>query len=47
VTLVVHHRDGCGVLGERAYELSNLEVVCRSCHELEHDRRPRGAGRRS
>jgi hypothetical protein len=33
--LVVHHRDGLGV-GPRAYDQTNLVVLCRSCHNDEY-----------
>jgi hypothetical protein len=33
--LVVHHRGGLGV-GPRAYDQTNLVVLCRSCHNDEY-----------
>jgi 5-methylcytosine-specific restriction endonuclease McrA len=46
VVLVVHHLDGLGVSGERGLELTNVTVMCRGCHQLEHGHVPRGAGGR-
>jgi len=38
--LVVHHRDALGMVGHRAHELANLDVLCRPCHGREHGMLP-------
>jgi 5-methylcytosine-specific restriction endonuclease McrA len=40
VVLVVHHGDERGVAGRRALDQTNLTVLCRGCHQLEHGRGP-------
>lgn len=40
VVLVVHHIDEQGIVGKRATEQTNLRVLCRGCHQLEHGRWP-------
>jgi 5-methylcytosine-specific restriction endonuclease McrA len=34
--LIVHHLDEEGLAGLRAYDPTNLEVLCRHCHPLAH-----------
>jgi hypothetical protein len=46
VLLVVCHGDERGVAGRRALHQTNLTVLCRGCHQLEHGRGSTGARRR-
>ena len=41
--LVVHHGDERRVAGRRALHQTNLTLLCRSCHQLEHGRGHRRA----